>query len=382
MEAISLSLDHFNLVIHSFQLPCMNRIVAVIEDSIPVALQGLSKLFNRWMVDGLCQRTPLLNGFLCPCLGPVGPDVFEFLFEDHHRIDSFVQLEQLFEVLSVFRFSDIPPVFQQKIFGSLEDVFVALGGFPVFAVTHFIDDLVELGYHVEEVEDDLDMRDLALHGQDIGGPHVHHHGFQLLPLFGRHAREESPKGPGFSVFAHPNHTPGLVVENHRQIAVAFADGDLVYGQNAKPLIIGLPVFFLQGLLVDSLDCFPIQPQMTSHLLDSHNPAELVNITRQSLGDSQVRIEQIELFDGNLLTVGTNDLPVMAEYPEPCLPKIQVSDPPSLLAVDPSGLPSADMAARFESLVGDCLQVRPLGIAGYPLSKDTDSRKGEIVCYTQ
>jgi hypothetical protein len=122
--------------------------------------------------------------------------------------------------------------------------------------------------------------------------------------------------------------------------------------------------------------------MTGHLLDSHNLAELEDITRQSLGDPHVGIEKIEFFDGNLLTVETNDFPVVAEYPDPCLPKIQISDPPSLLAVDPSGLLSTDMADRLESLVGHYLQVSLLGIAGHPLSENTDSRKGEIVCYTQ
>ena len=235
---------------------------------------------------------------------------------------------------------------------------------------------------MEEVEDDFDMRDLALYGQDIGIPHVHHHGFQVFSLFGHHAREESPKGPGFSVFAHPNHSPGLVVQDHRQVAVAFADGDFVYGQGTKPLIIGLPIVSLQELLIDSLDCFPIQSQMTSRLLDCHNPAELVNIARQSLGHPHVRVEKIELFDGNLLTVGTNDFPVMAEYPDPCRAKVQVSNPPPLLAVDPSGLLSTDMADRLESFVGYRLQVSPLGIGGHPLPENTDSWKGEIVCYTQ
>jgi len=238
MEAISFSFNHFNFVIHSFQLSCMNRIVTVIEDPIPVTPQGFGKLFHLRMVNSVCQQTPFLYGLLCPCPGPVGPDVFEFLFEDHHRINGFVQLEQLFEVFSFFRLTDLAPIFQQKIFGALEDVFVGSGGFPVFTVTHFIDDLVELGYHMEEVEDDLDMRNLALYRQDIGIPHVHHHGFQVFSLSGCHAREESLQCPGFPVFAHPNHSPALVVENHRQVAVAFADGDLVYGQNAKPLIRG------------------------------------------------------------------------------------------------------------------------------------------------
>jgi len=382
MEAISFSFDEFDLVVYSLKSSCMNRIVAVIQDPIPVTPQSLSKLSYRWMIDCVCQPTPFLNGFLSPCAGPIGPDVFEFVLEDHHCIDDFVQLEQFFQVLPHFRLADIPAVFQQKIFGALEDFLVGLGGFPVFAVAHFIDNLVKLAYHMEEVENDLDMRNLALDSQDIGIPHVHDHSFQVFSLFGSHAREESPKGPGSAVFAHPNHTPGLVVQDHRQVAVAFADGDFVYGQDAEPLILGLPVLLFQELLVDSLDCFPVQSQMTSHLLDGHDFAESENITRQSLGHPKVRVEEIELFDRNLLTVGTNDLAIMAMNPDSRWTKVQVSDPATLLAVDPSGLPSADMADRPESLVGYRLQVSLLGIAGYPLSKNTDSRKGEIVCYTQ
>ncbi len=381
METISLPFDNFNLVIHSFQPPCMNRIVAVIQDPIPVAQQSLSKLSHRGMINCLGQPTPFLDGLLGPCARSVAPDVFEFVFEDHHRIDDFIQLEKLFQVLSLFSLADIPTVFQQKIFSALEDFLVGLGGFPVFAVTHFIDNPVELAHHMEQVEDDLDMRDFALDGQDIGVPHIHHHRFQLLPLSGSHTREESPKGPGFSVFAHPNHTPSLVIQDHRQVAVTFADGDFVYGQDAKPLIIGLPVLLLQQLPIDSPDCFPVQSQMRRYLLDGHNLAELENITRQSLGHPQVRIEQIELLDRNLVAVGTDDLPIMAVNPDSRWTKVQVPDPAFFLAVDSIGFPSADMATRLESLVGNRLQESPLDIAGYPLSEDTDSRKWEIVCYT-
>jgi hypothetical protein len=122
--------------------------------------------------------------------------------------------------------------------------------------------------------------------------------------------------------------------------------------------------------------------MTSYLLDSHNLAKIEDITRQSLGHPKVRVEKVQLFDGNLLTVGTKDLPVVAEYPKPCLSKVQVSDPPSLLAVDPSGLSPTDMADRLESFVRYRLQVSLPGIAGYSLPDNMDSRKREIMCYTQ
>ena len=376
MEAIRPPFDDFDLVIDPFQPSCMNRIVAVIQDSIPVTPQGLSKLFHSRMVHTLCQRTPFLNRFLGLCPGSVGPDVFEFVFEDQHRIDDFVQPEQLFQVLPIFRLADIHPVFQQKIFGALKDFLVGLGGFPVFAVTHFIDNPVELGHHMEEVENDLDMRDLGPNGQDIGIPHVHHYRFQLLSLFGSHTREESPKGAGFAVFAYPNHTPSLVVQNHRQIAAAFADGDFVDSQDAKPLIICLSILSLQELLIDGLDRFPVQPQMTGYFLDGHDLREFENITRQSLGHPQVRIEKAELLDGDLLAVHTDDLPVLQTNPDPCRTKVQVSDPPSLLAVNPCCLPSADMADRAESPVGYRFQVSRLTVREYTLSDNRTRGKGK------
>jgi len=167
---------------------------------------------------------------------------------------------------------------------------------------------------MEEDKDVLDMRNLALYSQNIGALHVHHNGSQVFSPFACHAREEPPKGSGFSVFAHPDHSPGLVVQDHCQVAVSFADGDLVYGQDAKILIIGLSIVPHQKLLVHSPDCFPVKVQMKRHLLDSHEFAKLVNVMQQSLGHPQIRIEKMRLFDGNLLTVGIQDLPVMAEDP--------------------------------------------------------------------
>ena len=61
---------------------------------------------------------------------------------------------------SVFVASDMAPVFQEQVFGSFEDVFVGFGGFSVFGVSHFVDDAVESGHHMKQVEDDFDMRDL------------------------------------------------------------------------------------------------------------------------------------------------------------------------------------------------------------------------------
>jgi len=283
-------------------------------------------------------------------------------------------------VLLVFASADVAPVSQEKIFGAFEDRLAGLGGFPVFARAHFIDDPVNWATIWNRSKNDLDVRGFGLHRHDLGVPNVHHYSFQLLPLLLTHAREKAQEVSCFAVFADPNHQAGLAVENYGQVAVTFAHGDFVDGQDAKPLVIGLPKLFFQELLVDSLDCCQVQPHMTGGFLDSHELAEVENITRQSAGHPQIRVEKLQLFGRNLLTVGTNDLPIMAVNPDSRRPKVQIS-PGSLLAVDPCGWPYTDMAARLESLVGDCLQVSLLAIAGDSLPEETDSRKGEIMCYS-
>ena len=378
MEAISPPLDNFNLVIDPFQLPGMNRKLAVIQDSIPVAAQGFSKLLHCRMVHGTGQGTPFFKGFLGPCPGSVRPDVLEFVFEDQDRIDDFVQTQELFQVAAVFRSADVASVLQEKISGAPEDLFVGLGGFSVFAVTHFIDDPRELGDDMEQVENDLDVGDFGPHGRDIGVPHVHHHRFQLLPLFPRHAREESPQGAGFAVFSHPNNAAALVVEDHGQIAMAFADRDLVDGQDAQPLIIGLPILSLQELPIDGLDRFPVQSQMAGDFLDGHDLRQFEHIARQSLGHPQVGIEQIELFDGGLTAVWADNFSVQTANPDTGRPEIQVAYPPSLPAVNSIRRLSAEMTDGTESLVGHRLQVSFLGIGGHLLPDDPNSREGKIV----
>ena len=382
MEAISPPLDDFDLVIDPFQPPGMNRILAVIQDSIPVAVQGFSKLSHGRMVHRTGQSTPLRNGFICPCPGSIGPDMFEFIFEDEDHIDDFVQAQEFFQVPPIFKSTDVAPVSQEKIFGAFEDRFVGFRGFPVFAVTHFIDDPRKLGHDMKQVENDLDVRDFRPYGHDIRVPHIHHHGFQRLSLHPAHAREKSPEGSRFAVFADPNHTAGLVIQDHGQIAVAFADRDFVDGQDAKPPVVGLPKLFFQELLIDGFDRFPVQSQMAGDLLDGHDLREPKDIARQPLGHPQIGIEKIQLLDGSLLAVGTDDLPIQAADPDAGRPEIQVADPASLLTVNSICPPSADMANGTEPFVGHSLQVSFPGISGNLLAENTDSGEGEIVCYTQ
>lgn len=219
-----------------------------------------------------------------------------------------------------------------------------------------------------------------LHRQDIGIPHIHDDGLQGLALPFAHAGKESLQGASFSVFSHPGHPSRQVVQDHRQVTVAFADGDLVDGQDMQPLVVGLAIFLFQKPLVDDFDGFPIQPQMVGHLLNCHDLAELVDVAGQSFGDPQVGIEQLQLFDGRPLALGADDLSVLALDPDPG--RGEVEEGSLLLTVDSPAFAAANMTNGVESFVGHGFDPSAVGMHRDPVLYNANSREREIVCYTE
>lgn len=251
----------------------------------------------------------------------------------------------------------------------------------VFGVSYLVDDSVELGHDMKQVEDNFHMREALLDRQDRGIPHIHHNGFQSLPLFFGYARKEFLQGPGFSVFAYPEDSPCQVVQNHRQVAMALADGNLVDGQDAKSLVVGSAIWSFQEPLVDGFDRFPIQPQMPGHLSDGHDLAQLVDVVSQSFGDPEIRIEQIEIFDGGSVALKTGHLSVLALDPDSGRSKVEIPKHSFLLAVDSGGFGPTKMTNRMESFIGNGFDPSPVGAHRARLLDNTDSWKREIMCYT-
>lgn len=79
--------------------------------------------------------------------------------------------------------------------------------------------------------------------------------------------------------ANVNDTASLVVQHHGQVAVALADGDLIHGQDAKPVKIRLAIAGFQIVLVDVFDRFPVQLKMPGNVGDRHHFAQLVDLKR-------------------------------------------------------------------------------------------------------
>ena len=94
METVSFAFDDFDLIIHSLQDSGMNGVFAMVQDSITIAIQGLGKLRDCSLAEGSSQSAPLIQGFMGPGPGSIGPDMFELIFEDHHGVNDFVELQK------------------------------------------------------------------------------------------------------------------------------------------------------------------------------------------------------------------------------------------------------------------------------------------------
>ena len=90
MVAIGFAFDNFDFVIYAFQDSGMDGIVAMVENPIPITAKHLGEPGYLGMIQSSSQGTPLFDGFVGPGLGSIGPDVFEFIFENQDGINHFV----------------------------------------------------------------------------------------------------------------------------------------------------------------------------------------------------------------------------------------------------------------------------------------------------
>jgi hypothetical protein len=83
-----------------------------------------------------------------------------------------------------------------------------------------------------------------------------------------------------------------------------------------------------------------------------------------------------------LALRTKDLPILTMEPYPGRSEIQISNRSLLLAVNPRRRTATKMAARAESFVGNYFDPGSLDLPRDPLLDNSDSTKGEVLCYTQ
>jgi hypothetical protein len=76
---------------------------------------------------------------------------------------------------------------------------------------------------------------------------------------------------------HERHGPSVQIQNHREIAMSFADGYLVDGDAPEFLEVRPAIAPHKASLLDILDHVPTHPQMMGHVPDRHVPTQLQGI---------------------------------------------------------------------------------------------------------
>ena len=378
MVAVSFSFNDFDFVIDTFQLSGMDGEVAVIQDAIAVSLQHFRKLQDFLMWDTPGQSTPFIQGFNGPGTGFVAPDMLQLVPQDQDRADHFIQLKQLPQLLPFFDSPKVGSILQEEVTSAFEDVLVLLGRFPVFGPPDLVDDPGELSDDMKKIEDDLDMRDFLLDSLDVRIPHVHDDGFQFFPVATGHFVEETAQGFGSPVLPHPDHTAPLVIQNHGQVTMALADGDLVDRQDPDSARVDLSILELQEVLVDPPDSLPVQPQMIGHFLDRHHLAEFVGVEGQTLCDPLTGSEKIQVFDNDPPAVGANNLAVAALEIDSKGGQIQVSNRSPDMTVYPLRRMTTATAYREKTAVWTKIDPNCRGLSIDGLTDNLDSTKREIL----
>jgi len=122
--------------------------------------------------------------------------------------------------------------------------------------------------------------------------------------------------------------------------------------------------------------------MLGNILDRHPLGELVDIASQSFRDPEGGIEEIEVFDRRSLALRAEDLPILTVEPYLSRSKIQISNRSLLVAVDSRRGTATKMAEGSESFVGNDFDPGSFCPFRDPLMDNSDSTKGEVLCYTQ
>jgi hypothetical protein len=133
----------------------------------------------------------------------------------------------------------------------------------------------------------------------------------------------------------------------------------------------------QILFVDVLDRFPVQLKVPGDIGDGHHLAQLMDRSGQPPGDPQIRMKQFQLLDADSLTMGTEQLAVLAAQPDLSLGQVQIPYRALRPAVDAGSLLPAQMAYGLKALVRNDIDYRFGRSVIQRLFGNFDSTKGEI-----
>ena len=185
-------------------------------------------------------------------------------------------------------------VLQQQPARALEDLaFLVAAGLVIQLAAEGAELLVEQLDDVEVVEDMHRPGQVVAHRPDVGRRHVGGHGLDL----GTRTPQPLPErlqGVGAFAVADEHDRPGEQVEDHGEVAVALADGDLIDGDLLELVQLGLAEAALEVAGLDVLDGVPTDLEVLGHVLDGHVPGQVQGITLEGTGVAFLGVGETDL----------------------------------------------------------------------------------------
>ena len=114
---------------------------------------------------------------------------------------------------------------------------------------------------MKEVKDNLGLRTVMSDSIDIRFPHIHSYGLNGGFLPRSHSGKEVVQSLLIAMLAHPDHSAGKIIQDHRHIVMALEKGNFVKSQDLQPLIIIVGKFLLQKSQIYAFNCFGIKIQV-------------------------------------------------------------------------------------------------------------------------
>jgi hypothetical protein len=117
VKPIASTLDHFDLVVQTLQVACADRIIAVIQQTIPLTRQGPGKLLESLDAAPLGGLDPIAQETQGFSTIPAVPQAFprtgtvQVIFQEVDHIEVAVQFEQSFQVQALLS-GQIYPAFR------------------------------------------------------------------------------------------------------------------------------------------------------------------------------------------------------------------------------------------------------------------------------
>ncbi len=294
-EPIGLSFHGLDLGVGAFQWPRRYWVVVVRQDARLVLVEGVGELLQHTDARGPRPRHPVAQHAPRGSLVGLTPDLPEVLLEvvgDRQRL---VQLQGVPEALLLVAFGiEVLRVLQQQPAGALEQFPIRVaGGLVVQFPTQSTELVVEQLDDVEVVEDMDDVGKVVADGPDVGLAHVGGHGPDLGPR-----RPQPPpewlQGLDSLAIADKNHSPGNKVQDHREVIVSFANGDLVNGDLLQLPQLRCAKPPLKRRRLDGLDRVPTHLQVLGNRLDGHVTRQIEGITLEGPRVTLARVGEAQL----------------------------------------------------------------------------------------